>query len=62
MNESAIIAAIESMVTKAEKAEKSEDALRFSQAACNAANALRCVTGPKSLKDSAPARATGERG
>ena len=31
---------IESLIKKAEKAEKSEDALRFSQAACNAANAM----------------------
>lgn len=31
---------IESMVTKAAKSEKSEDALRFSQAALNAANAM----------------------
>ena len=30
---------VEELVTKAEKAEKSEDALRFSQAACNVANA-----------------------
>lgn len=31
---------IESLIDKAAKASKSEDALRFSQAACNAANAL----------------------
>ncbi len=31
---------IESLIDKAAKAEKSEDAVRFSQAACNAANAL----------------------
>jgi hypothetical protein len=31
---------VESMIAKAEKAEKSEDALRFSQAALNAANAM----------------------
>lgn len=30
---------IVSLVTKAEQAEKSDDALKFSQAACNAANA-----------------------
>ena len=34
---------IESLVKKAEQAEKSEDAMRFSQAACNAANAMACV-------------------
>jgi hypothetical protein len=31
---------VELLIDKAAKAEKSEDALRFSQAACNAANAL----------------------
>lgn len=31
---------VESMINKAEQANKSEDALRFSQAALNAANAL----------------------
>jgi hypothetical protein len=30
---------VESLVEKAAKAEKSDDALKFSQAACNAANA-----------------------
>ena len=34
---------IEVMVEKAAKAEKSDDALKFSQAACNAANAINCV-------------------
>ena len=31
---------IESLIDRAAKAEKSDDAMRFSQAACNAANAL----------------------
>jgi len=31
---------VENMIAKAEKADKSEDALRFSQAALNAANAM----------------------
>lgn len=30
---------VELLISKAAKAEKSEDAMRFSQAACNAANA-----------------------
>jgi hypothetical protein len=30
---------VKSLVNKAEQAEKSDDALKFSQAACNAANA-----------------------
>jgi hypothetical protein len=32
------------LIDKAAKAEKSEDAVRFSQAACNAANALACLS------------------
>lgn len=35
---------VKEMIAKAAKAEKSEDALRFSQAACNAANAM-CALG-----------------
>lgn len=31
---------VEELIDKAAKADKSEDALRFSQAACNAANAM----------------------
>lgn len=31
---------VEALIDKAAKAEKSDDALRFSQAACNAANAM----------------------
>jgi hypothetical protein len=34
---------VESLVKKAEKAEKSDDALKFSQAACNSANAMACL-------------------
>lgn len=34
---------VESLVKKAAEAEKSEDAMRFSQAACNAANAMACI-------------------
>lgn len=34
---------IESLVKKAEQAGDSNDALKFSQAACNAANAMACV-------------------
>ena len=32
--------AVELLITKAARADKSEDAMRFSQAACNAANAM----------------------
>lgn len=35
---------VEAMITKAAKADKADDALKFSQAACNAANAL-CALG-----------------
>lgn len=34
---------IELLIDKAAKAESSEDALRFSQAACNAASAVACA-------------------
>lgn len=34
---------VEALITKAAKAEKSEDAMRFSQAASNAANALCAI-------------------
>ncbi len=36
---------IETLIKKAAEAEKSDDAMRFSQAAVNAANALRCLNG-----------------
>ncbi len=35
---------IEELVRKAAEAEKSEDAMRYSQAACNAANAIAVLT------------------
>jgi hypothetical protein len=34
---------VEKLIDKAAEAEKSEDALRFSQAACNAANAMCAI-------------------
>jgi hypothetical protein len=34
---------VETMIKKAADAEKSEDALRFSQGACNAANAMAAL-------------------
>ena len=34
---------VESLVKKAEQSEKADDALKFSQAACNAANAIACL-------------------
>jgi len=34
---------VETLINKAAASEKSEDALRFSQAACNAANAMCAV-------------------
>jgi hypothetical protein len=40
MNEAKTIQNIEILADKAAKTEKSEDALRFSQAACNLANAF----------------------
>ena len=40
---------VESLVKKAEQAEKADDALKFSQAACNAANAMACLRTIKRL-------------
>ena len=41
---------VEALIEKAAKTEKSEDALRFSQAACNAANAMCAVASSKTIK------------
>lgn len=41
---------IETLIDKAAAAEKSEDALRFSQAACNAANAMCAVKTEATMK------------
>jgi hypothetical protein len=38
---------VKEMISKAAEAEKSDDALKFSQAALNAANALRQITDTK---------------
>lgn len=38
---------VEELIAKAAKAEKSEDAMRFSQAATNAANAMMCLESVK---------------
>ena len=41
---------VEAMIEKAAKAEKSDDALKFSQAACNAANAMCALASEKTIK------------
>lgn len=41
---------VKEMISKAAKADKSEDALRFSQAACNAANAMCSLASEKTIK------------
>ena len=41
---------ISGLIDKAAEAEKSEDALRFSQAATNAANAMCAVASSKTIK------------
>lgn len=41
---------VKKMITKAADADKSEDALRFSQAACNAANAMCALASEKTIK------------
>lgn len=40
---------VEAMIEKAAKAEKSDDALKFSQAACNAANAMCALASEKTI-------------
>jgi hypothetical protein len=40
------------LIEKAAKTEKSEDALRYSQAACNAANALCALATSKTIQKS----------
>jgi hypothetical protein len=42
--------AVEALIYKAAEAERSEDALRFSQAACNSANAM-CALKAAQAKD-----------
>lgn len=39
---------VKSLVTKAEQAKSADDAMKYSQAACNAANALRVLVDIKS--------------
>jgi len=46
MNE--LVKMVETMIQKAAKADKSDDALKFSQAACNAANAMTQLNHAKS--------------
>ena len=43
MNEIDVSKEVESLVKKAERAGDATDALKFSQAACNAANAMACL-------------------
>ena len=38
-----LVKQVESMISRAAEAERSEDALKFSQAACNAANAANAM-------------------
>lgn len=41
---------VEAMIEKAAKSDKSDDALKFSQAACNAANAMCALASSKTIK------------
>jgi hypothetical protein len=43
MNDNSNVKTVENLVTKAGAALNADDALKFSQAACNAANALRVL-------------------
>lgn len=42
---------VETLSKKAAEADKSEDAMRFSQAACNVANAMCAVKSADKMKD-----------
>lgn len=41
---------VNELISKAAKADKAEDAMKFSQAACNAANAMCAVASSKTIK------------
>ena len=41
---------VENLILNAAKADKSDDALKFSQAACNAANAMCALASEKTIK------------
>jgi hypothetical protein len=41
---------VKSLVNKAEQAEKADDALKFSQAACNAANAACAANSSQTIR------------
>jgi len=45
------VKSVKALIAKAENASTSDDALKFSQAACNSANALRALYGPGSVED-----------
>ena len=40
---------VEAMIEKAAKADKADDAMKFSQAACNAANAMCALASEKQI-------------
>jgi tartrate dehydratase beta subunit/fumarate hydratase class I family protein len=44
------------LITKAAETEKADDALKFSQAACNAANALCALASAKTIKSAKDSR------
>lgn len=41
---------VEAMIEKAAKTDKADEALKFSQAACNAANAMCALASSKTIK------------
>lgn len=41
---------VENMIEKAAKTDKADEALKFSQAACNAANAMCALASEKTIK------------
>ena len=51
-----LVKAVEVLIDKAAKADKADDALKFSQAACNAANAMCSLEHAKKLEKESKAK------
>jgi hypothetical protein len=51
MKKEEITSQIETLIMRAAHAEKSDDAMKFSQAACNAANAMCAIQSVEMRKD-----------
>lgn len=50
MNSDKITTAVEKLIDRSAQSDKSEDAMRYSQAACNAANALCSLKSAETIR------------